>query len=154
MIIDDNKKQYIHELFETKNYIQLYQSQAIVIQQMLLIDNQKDFEDFLQYDDLDETIFWLHYSVVQGESLLIEGYDKDVSKNVIAFLRNKLPKELFCTIEYDIQHLYISLGDYNNVEEQITICNRQLKNTKYSIQLYYDETYCAGVYFLKVNILE
>ena len=44
------------------------------------------------------------------------------------------------------------LGDYDNIEKQITVCNQHLKNTKYSIQLYYDETYCAGVYFLKVNI--
>lgn len=62
--MNDNKRQYIHELFKTKNNIQLYQSQTAVIQQMLLIDNQKDFEDFLQYNDLDETIFWLHYSVI------------------------------------------------------------------------------------------
>ena len=60
--MNDNKRQYIHELFKTKNNIQLYQSQTAVIQQMLLIDNQKDFEDFLQYNDLDETIFWLQWT--------------------------------------------------------------------------------------------
>ena len=37
--MNDNKRQYIHELFKTKNNIQLYQSQTAVIQQMLLIDN-------------------------------------------------------------------------------------------------------------------
>ena len=151
--MNDNKRQYIHELFKTKNNIQLYQSQTAVIQQMLLIDNQKDFEDFLQYNDLDETIFWLHYSVIQGESLLIRGYDEDISKDVAVFLKKKLPKELFYTIEGDIQHLYVCLGDYNNIEKQIAVCNQHLKNTKYSIQLCYDETYCAGVYFLKVNIV-
>ena len=78
-----NEKQYIHNLFKTKDYIQLYKTQTKIIQKMLFIDNQQDFEDFLKYNcDIKEEVFWLYYSVLQKESLLVGGYEGEVSEKV------------------------------------------------------------------------
>lgn len=148
-----NEKQYIHKLFDIEDYIKLYNIQTEVIQKMLLVYNQEDYEDFLKYHcDIEEDVFWLYYSAVKGESLFIGGYNGDVSKKVELFLKQKLPKDLFCSIVQYIQCLYVDLGTKNTIEKQIAVCNQCLQNTVYSLLLCYDETYCAGAYFLKVNV--
>ncbi len=71
-----NERQYIHTLFETKNFLELYQVQSEVMNEMLSLDNQEDFEDFLESEHfIEEDVFWLHYAAVHGESLLIGGYE-------------------------------------------------------------------------------
>ena len=112
--MESNEKQYVYELLKTKNYKQLYQTQAQVINEMLLIDSQEDFEDFL---------------------------------------REKLTDNVFDVIKNNIQQIYVDLGTRDNLEERIGVLNRQLKKNEYSIRLDYDETYCAGVYFLSVDCL-
>ena len=149
--MESNEKQYIYELLKTKNYKQLYQTQAQVINEMLLIDSQEDFEDFLQENDLDENVFWLYYSAIHGESLMIGGYDEDVTAAVEDFLQEKLADNVFDAIKNDIQQIYVDLGTRGNLEERIEVLNRQLEKNGYSIRLDYDETYCAGVYFLSVD---
>ena len=64
-----------------------------------------------------------------------------------------MPSNLFYNIKQCIQYLYVDLGTKDTIEEQIAACNQYLQNTAYSLLLYYDETYCAGAYFLKVNVL-
>ena len=141
--------EYIHKLFETKDYIELYRTQTETIQKMLLIDSQEEFEDFLNEYDLEECVFWLYYTAIHGESLLIEGYNGDITETVMDFLKQKLPKDLYYNMKHDL-YFYVDLGTKDNISEQISICNQHLKNTGYSILLHYDESYCAGVYFLEV----
>lgn len=57
-------------------------TQAPVINQMLMIDNENGFEAFLEEGSLDEEVFLLHYSAVRGESLLIGGCAGDVTEAV------------------------------------------------------------------------
>ena len=151
--MESKEKQYIYELLKTRNYKQFYQTQAQVINEMLLIDSQEDFEDFLQENDLNENVFWLYYSAIHGESLMIGGYDEDVTVAVEDFLREKLTDNVFDVIKNDIQQIYVDLGTRDNLEERIGVLNRQLEKNGYSIRLKYDETYCAGVYFLSVDCL-
>lgn len=146
-----NNKNYIHTLFETKNYIELYQTQASTINEMLLIREQKDLEDYLESDYfLDENVFWLYDAAVHGESLLIGGYDEDVTKEVLNFLKCNLPETIFCVVKEKLQNLYVDLGTRDNLKEKIDYCNQCLKEAGYFIQLEYEDTYCAGVYFLSV----
>ena len=63
---------------------------------MLMIENLADFEDFMEAEgDLDESIFGLYFSAGKGESLLIGGYEKDVTESVSLFLKEKLPETAF-----------------------------------------------------------
>lgn len=45
--MNSGEKQYIHALFETGNFSELYQVQTETINEMLSIDKRQDFEDFL-----------------------------------------------------------------------------------------------------------
>ena len=47
----NDEKQYIGELLEAEDYKELYRTQAPVINQMLMINDESDFEAFLK-DDL------------------------------------------------------------------------------------------------------
>lgn len=151
----NHKKQEIMELLKSKNYKQLYQTQSQVINEMLLIKSQEEFEDFLKENNsLDERAFWLYYYAVHGESLLIGGYSEDVTEEVTSYLAKNLPTEIFNTIKADIQQIYVDLDAKNNLEEQIGILNKKLEQKGHLIRLDYDETYCAGAYFLSVGCLE
>jgi len=147
----NNEKQYIHTLFKTENFSELYQVQPEVIHEMLSINNQQDFEDFLANEEyIDEAVFWLFYSVVHGERLLIGGYEGDVTQKVVNFLKPRLPKDIFFTILEYLQNLYVDIDAENNLEEKIGFCNQYLADTDYLLQLDFDDTYDAGVYFLSV----
>ncbi|MDE6566713.1 MAG: hypothetical protein K2K70_03140 [Lachnospiraceae bacterium] len=149
--MDSDEKQYIHTLFETENFSELYQVQTEVINEMLSIDNQQDFEDFLANEDcMDEDVFWLHYAAVHGESLLIGGYEEDVTQKITDFLIHRIPENIFITIQEFLQKLYVDIDAEDNLEEAIGFCNQRLADTDYSLQLQFDDTYYAGAYFLSV----
>ena len=150
--MNNDERQYLHSLFETENYPELYQIQAEVINEMLSLDNQEDFEDFLESEDsIEEDVFWLYYDAVHGESLLIGGYEEDVTQKVADFLKQQLPKDIFLSIQEHLQDLYVDMDAENNLEEKIDLCNQCLADTDHSLQLDFDDTYYAGVYFLSVR---
>ena len=77
------EKKSIHALFENKRYMEIYKTYPQVVNEMLMIENLADFEDFMEAEgDLDESIFGLYFSAGKGESLLIGGYEKDVTESV------------------------------------------------------------------------
>lgn len=149
--MNNSERQYIQTLFETGNYIELYQVQAETINEMLLIDNLQDFEDFLESEDfIEEDVFWLHYAAVHGESLLIGGYEEDVTEKITDFLKKQLPDDIFLAIQEFLQELYVDIDGEDNLEEKIGLCNQRLTDTDYSLRLDFDDTYYAGAYFLSV----
>lgn len=149
--MNSNEKENIHALFEREKYLELYQTQAEVIKEMLAIYNQQEFEDFLSSGDcIDEDVFWLHYAVVHGESLSIGGYEEDVTQKVSDFLKLKLSENIFSEIQRHLQDLYVDIDSEDNLKEKIDLCNQSLANTGYSLRLDFDDTYYAGVYFLSV----
>ena len=95
-----SERENIHTLFLGKNYLELYKTQSKVLQAMLFVETQKEFEDFLKNEErLEEDIFWLYYETVQGESLLIGGYEEDVTSKVTTFMKKKLPETAFTAIQ-------------------------------------------------------
>lgn len=150
--MNSSEKEYIHTLFETEDYSELYRAQAKVINEMLSLDNKEDFKDFLESEDsIEEDVFWLHYDAVCGESLLIGGYEEDVTQKVADFLKQQLPKDTFLTIQEHLQNLYVDMDAEDNLEEKISLCNQCLADTVHSLQLDFDDTYYAGIYFLSVR---
>ena len=103
---DNHERHYIHTLFETKNFSELYQAQSEVINEMLSIENLEEFEDFLEHEDsVEEAVFWLHYAAVRGESLLIDGYEEDVTQKVAVFLERRLPADIFAALREHLQNI-------------------------------------------------
>lgn len=146
-----SEKQYIHTLFETGNFLELYQAQAETVNEMLSIDNQQEFEDFLESEDfIEEDVFWLHYAAAWGESLLIGGYEEDVTQKIADFLYQRLPEEIFCKIREGLQDIYVDIDGEDTLEEKIGFCNQCLSDTDFRLHLDFDDTYYAGVYFLSV----
>lgn len=149
--MNNHEKQSIHLLFETEQFAELYQTQADVINEMLGVETQEEFEDFLaEVGGLDERVFWLYYGAVHSESLLIGGYEEDVTQRVCGFLRQKLPENLFSAMGEYLQNVYVDIDGEDNLKERVELCEQRLENSGYSLRLDFDDTYCAGVYFLSV----
>lgn len=145
------EKQQIQILFETKNYIELYKTHSDILNEMLMISDENEFKDFLSYENfIDKRIFSLYYSANHSESLLIDGYKGDATLQVTSFLKTKLPEDIFKMIEVNLKNLYVDIDGEDNIKEKIEYCNKKIKNTCYSIKVEYEDTYCAGVYFLSV----
>lgn len=106
--MDAQLKKYIHMLFETKNYTELYQTQTATIKEMLRVENKQEFDKFLEDEyDIEEAPFWMYYAYVHGESLLIGGYDEDVTKEVSTFLKQQLPSSIYELIDQDIYDVHV-----------------------------------------------
>jgi len=149
--MNSSEKQSIHTLFETEHFLELYQTHADVINEMLSTETEQEFEDFLASEGgIVEDVFWLHYGVVHGESLSIGGYEEDVTQKVSDFLKQKLPDNLFSAMQEHLQNVYVDIDDEDNLKEKVGLCNQCLENTDYSLRLDFDDTYYAGVYFLSV----
>lgn len=147
----NNEKQSIHTLFETEHFSELYQTQADVINEMLSMETLQDFEDFLESEGgIDEDVFWLHYGAVHGKSLLIGGYEEDVTQKVSAYLKQKLAENLFSAVEEHLTNVYVDIDDEDNLKEKVGLCNQCLEKTDYLLRLDFDDTYYVGVYFLSV----
>lgn len=151
--MNNNEKRSIHMLFETEHFSELYPTQAGVINEMLSIETQQEFEEFLADEGgIDEEVFWLHYGAVHSESLSIGGYEEDVTQKVSDFLKQKLPEDLFSAMLEHLQNVYVDIDDEDNLKEKVALCNQCLENTDYSLRLDFDDTYYAGVYFLSVVV--
>ena len=147
----NSEKQSIQTLFEAEQFLELYQSQANIINEMWSIETQQDFEDFLESEGgIEENVFWLHYGATHGESLLIGGYEEDVTQKVCDFIKQKLPENLFSTVQECLQNIYVDIDDEDNLKEKVGLCNQCLENTDYLLRLDFDDTYYVGVYFLSV----
>lgn len=146
------EKHHIHELFLKKNYLELYQTQSATLNEMLLVNSQQEFEDYLKNEDfLEEDIFWLYYAAVQGESLLIGGYEGDVTSKVSTFLNQHLPATIFVEIQKYLQDISVDIDDRDNLQEKIEICNQHLSDSGYFIQVDSEDIYCSLAYFLSVK---
>lgn len=149
--MNNSEKQSIRMLFETEHFSELYRAQADVINEMLFIETQQEFEDFLASEGgIDEEVFWLHYGAVHSESLSIGGYEEDVTQKISEFLKQKLPENLFSAMREHLQNVYVDVDGEDNLKEKVDLCSQCLENTDYSLRLDFDDTYYAGVYFLSV----
>lgn len=152
--MNSNEKHYIHTLFENKNFSEIYRIHAEVINEILSIDSPEDFEDFLENGNfIEETVFWFYYDALHGESLMIGGYEEDVTQKVTDFLKQQLPNNLFELIQKNLQNIYVDIDTEDNLREKIELCNRYLTDTGYFLKLDFDDTYYAGVYFVSVILL-
>lgn len=150
--MDTRERQSIHTLFVDKNYLELYQTQQKTLREMLFVDTQQEFEDFLNSEgSLEEDIFWLYYAAVQADSLLIGAYEEDVTSKVSTFLQEKLPAAVFSDIQPYLQDIYVDIDDRDTLSERIDRCNQSLSDKNYFIQIECEDTYCALAYFLTVK---
>ena len=82
--------------------------------------------------------------------MLIGGYEEDVTQKIACFLKQRLPEDVFCTMQEYLQNLYVDIDAEDNLEEKIDFCNGCLVDTDYLLQLDFVDTYYSGTYFLSV----
>ena len=66
------------------------------------------------------------------------------------FLLQQLPEDIFFKIQKGLQEIYVDIDGEDNLEEKMGFCNQCLSDTNILLQLDFDDTYYAGVYFLSV----
>lgn len=149
--MDKQNKEAVHALFASKKYLELYQQKSEIINDMLLIESQEELEDFLcDENEIEEDIFWLYDANGKEENLRIEGYAEDVTNQVSTFLQSKLPESIFSMLTSTLQDIYVDLGTRDTLQDRIFVCNQVLEPYPYCIQLDFEDTYCAGAYFVWV----
>lgn len=148
------KEETLRPLLAEHRFDELYREAPAVLDEMLLIQSRAEFEDFLEQEqEVDEGAFWRFYRAAQGESLLLEGYEGDVTEKVRAFLREKLPDAVYAHLEERLSDVQADLDeDLEPLEERVEEWNKCLSDTPYTLVLELDDTYCAGVYFLSVQV--
>lgn len=136
-------------LFASGQYLKLYESQAHIINEILSIKTENEFQDFLnEIGWFDEGAFWLHYGSWHGKSLFVGAYDEDIADKVRRYLESKLPENLFEMLEESLDQIYVD--DEDNLMYIIDDCNEYLEDTGYSLNLVFEDTYYDGAYFLSV----
>lgn len=144
-------REAIHKLFVSKKYLELYQQKPEILNDMLLIESQEELEDLLcSEDEIEEDIFWLYAANRERENLRIDGYEGDVTKQVFHFLQTKLPDSIFSMLSNTVVDLYVDLGTRDTLQDRVSACNKILESYGYHIQLDFEDTYCAGTYFLQI----
>ena len=145
------EKQQIHALFEHQNYRELYRTYPKTLNEMLMLKDEKEFEEFLEGEcEIEENIFFLYHSAACEESLLIGGYEGEATQQIYTFLKTKLPEPVWNQLQGHLQNLHIDIDGEDTLKEVITEYNQQIEHTGYHIKIEYEDTYCAGVYFLSV----
>ncbi|RKJ81813.1 hypothetical protein D7X33_03560 [Butyricicoccus sp. 1XD8-22] len=149
------KKRQISEFFRKKDFKSIYQAAPETVNEMLLIDSPTEFDDFLEQEGcIAEPVFWLFYGALHGDSLMIGGYEGNVGEKAAVFLKKHLTDTEFHAIHDEIRQLHVDIDDdlgcYHNLAEKIAGCNALLENTGRLLHLEFDDTYCAGVYFLSI----
>lgn len=146
-------KKEIEILLQNRDYLKLYQTQPAILNELLLLTSQADFEDFFSDNDepLGEDVFWQFYAAINGDGLIIDAYEGDATEKLNSYLQLHLPNELYTTIQHHIQMIFVDMGEDDSLETQIASCNATLAHTGYQILLQFDDTYYTGVYFLSIS---
>ena len=149
-------KEELKTLLQNREYRKLYQAQPAILNEMLLLTSQADFEDYLSDNDdpLDEDVFWQFYATLNGDGLVIGAYEGDTTEKLNSYLQLHLPNELYTAIQHHIQTIFVDMDEDDALETQIASCNTTLAHTGYQIHLQFDDTYCTGVYFLSISVPE
>lgn len=132
---------------------EVYQRYAPVLQDMLGVSGEVEWLDFVeqQSGELEEAPLRLHLSAWQKCCLELGGYEKDVTEKLALFLQEELPEKVFSKLECSPVYLDIDEPSHE-LESQLDPYQEQIKPWGCRIKLFFDDTYCAGVYFLFLEV--
>ena len=136
----------VMELFRQGAYREIYEQYRPLLQHMLFLESEGEWMDFLaQGGALEERPVSLHLSALAGECLCLGGYEGDVTEQVRAFLSSKLPQRLMLPALPAVLDLDEPDG---RLEPQLEPYREYLEPLGFRTRVEFDDTYCAGEYFL------
>ena len=119
------------------------------LEDMLSIQGEAEWLEFVEQQgpELEERPLCLHLAAWHHRCLELGGYEGDVTERLMEFLRKELPKEKFCQITPT--PVVLDLDEPSGeLEPQLKPYQEQLEAMECRFQVFFDDTYCAGVYFV------
>ena len=135
----------IQELLSKKEYQAVYDQYAPMLQDMLFVQSFEEWLDFIQQEGaLEEEPLRLYLSAWRGSCLLLGCYEGEATPKVVRQLLEKLSG--LPPIAIDVDELDGTL------EKQLAPYQDLLTQAGFSFHIDFEDTYCAGAYFLWVGI--
>lgn len=145
----ENDLHDIWTLLAQREYQEAYRRYAPVWADMLFIGEESEWLDFLEQQgpELEERPLRLHLAAWAKCCMEIGCYEGDVTEKLLAFLREDLPEKVLDKLTPSPVH--VDIDDQNGeLELQLKSYREQLEPWGCKLKVFFDGTYCAGVYFL------
>ncbi|MCI9121448.1 MAG: hypothetical protein HFG00_07990 [Oscillibacter sp.] len=139
----------VWSLLEQKAYQEAYRRYAPIWEDMLFICEEAAFLDFLEQQgpELEERPLRLHLAAWEKVCLEIGCYEGDVTEKLLHFLREDLPEKLLD--RFEPSPVNVNIDELNGeLDPQLKPWREQLEPWGCRLKVFFDDTYCAGVYFL------
>ncbi len=139
----------IQTLLAQKDYQSVYDQYAPVLRDMLFVQSMEEWLDFIRQEGgLEEEPLGLYVSAWRGECLLLGCYEGEATEKVLGYLKDKLPAELWEKLGA-LAPIIIDTDELNGtMEKQIAPYQEVLESAGFSVQIDFEDIYCAGAYFL------
>ena len=145
--------QDIQILLAEENYPEIYRRYASVLEDMLFIRTEAEWLEFIgqRGPELEEHPLRLHLAGRAKCCLEIGCYEGDVTEKLAEFLRADLPEKVFAKLERPAVNVDID-EQRGELEPQLKPYQDQLEPWGCKLKVFFDDTYCAGVYFVFLDV--
>lgn len=139
----------IWTLLAQREFKEAYRRYAPVWEDMLFIRGEAEWLDFLEHEgqELEERSLRLHLAAWSDCCLEIGCYEGDVTGKLMNFLRRDLPEKVFDRLVPSPVNVDIDEPN-GEPEPQLKPWREQLEPWGCKLKVFFDDTYCAGVYFV------
>ena len=139
----------IWTLLAQRAFKEAYRRYAPVWEDMLFIRGEAEWLDFLEHEgqELEERSLRLHLAAWSDCCLEIGCYEGDVTGKLMNCLRRDLPEKVFDRLVPSPVNVDIDEPN-GEPEPQLKPWREQLEPWGCKLKVFFDDTYCAGVYFV------
>ena len=150
--VDEDVKN-IQKLLSQGKYQAVYGQYAPVLQDMLFVQSFEEWLDFIQQEGaLEEEPLRLYLSAWRGSCLLLGCYEGEASQKVLGWLKGRIPEALLEKLS-GLPPIAIDVDELDGtLEKQLAPYQDLLTQAGFSFHIDFEDTYCAGAYFLWVGI--
>ena len=149
----DQDVKNIQELLSKEEHRAIYDQYAPMLQDMLFVQTSEEWLDFIQQEGtLEEKPLRLYLSAWQGLCLLLGCYEGEASQKVLGWLKGRIPEALLEKLS-GLPPIVIDVDELDGtLEKQLAPYQDLLTQAGFSFHIDFEDTYCAGTYFLWVGI--
>ena len=143
----------IQELLAKEDHQAIYSQYAPVLQEMLFVQSQEEWLDFIRQEGaLEEEPLKLYLSAWRGESLLLGCYEGEATQKVLDYLKGRIPDDLLERLN-GLAPVVIDIDELNGrLEKQIAPYREILDPIGFILHIGFEDIYCDGAYFLSVGV--
>jgi len=136
------------ELLENEEYEKIYDYYGDVINELILVNSNDEFLDFINSEVLNESIFIFGLLIKKNECVQIGGYEEQVQKKINLFISEKLDNiDLVDDIITNI-NIFTDYDGEDNFQEYVKEINQKLNTIDMEIVVLFNDIYSACCYSL------